>query len=344
MVDRLGSRRIALLGVVAFPALFACLGLTSGSIWMWWGLWVLLSVAAPLVTTLVWTSAVSSRFVAGRGLALAATLSGTSLTQIVGPPVANALIKSWGWREAFLGLGLLWGGTALLLVFLFFRGARDAGRRAEPAAPRAMAGLTLHQALRSIRIWRIAFCELFTATLIVATLFHLVPILVSLNVLKDNAVALASLVGFAAIAGKLCTGFMLDRWQSGWVASLTMWLPALAFMMLLAGGAGLGPWLVVPVILFGYAVGGYYQTVTDLTTRYAGLRSFGKIYGLMTSLMAVGTGAGPWIAGRIFDVTGHYSLWLIVGAMISLVSGLLVFRLGPYPIWVSAADPREALQ
>lgn len=333
LLDRLGSRRIGLVGVVLFPALFACLGLATPSLPFWFALWVLLGIAAPFVSTAIWTRAVSSRFVAGRGLALAFTLSGTSLSQIVAPPIVNWMIESFGWRTAFLGIGIGWGGVAFALVALFFYGARDMGIAAPSATPAAEpGGLSLGEALTSVRIWRIALTELLSATIIVAMIIHFVPVLTAAAVERSVAVGLASMVGFAAIAGKLLTGFLLDRSQSNWIPTLTLWLPAVACLMLLEAAA-FGPWLIVPTLVFGYAVGGYYQTVTYLSTRYVGLRNFGKIFGLMTSLMGIGTGVGPWIAGAIFDRTGSYQLWLIAAAVISGVAGLLVFRLGAYPIW-----------
>ena len=73
--------------------------------------------------------------------------------------------------------------------------------------------------------------------------------------------------------------------------------------------------------------------VTDLSDFGILKENFGKIFGLMTSLMGIGTGVGPWIAGAIFDRTGSYQAWLIAAAVISGIAGLLVFRLGAYPIW-----------
>ena len=45
----------------------------------------------------------------------------------------------------------------------------------------------------------------------------------------------------------------------------------------------------------------------------------------------LGAGLGPPIAGRIFDVTGGYSLFLLLGIAQGVLSGMSVFRLGPYP-------------
>ena len=48
---------------------------------------------------------------------------------------------------------------------------------------------------------------------------------------------------------------------------------------------------------------------------------------------ALAGGFGPLLAGQVFDRTGDYSLFLIAGTVISLISGALVFSLGTYPDW-----------
>lgn len=332
MIDRWGSRPIAIAGIILFSLAFASLGLADGSMSLWWAQWAMFSLCALGVHTAVWTTAVSSRFSSGRGLALAVTLCGSSVTQIVAPITANALIDDLGWRQAYFWLGLGWGTIALVLALFFFRDARNLGPRHPAVAPPTMGGLTLKQALRNVRIWRIAGTELLTSMLVMSIIVHFVPILTSGGVERSTAAAIAGSVGFAAICGKLFTGWLLDRAQSSWIPTVSLWLPAVACLLLLDPGWFSGA-AVVAAALFGYAVGAYFQIVTYLTTRYAGLKNFGKIFGLMAALMAIGTGIGPVLAGHVFDVTASYRSWLFVAIGFSLVAGVLIFRLGPYPDW-----------
>ena len=53
----------------------------------------------------------------------------------------------------------------------------------------------------------------------------------------------------------------------------------------------------------------------------------------MTSIIAVGGGIGPVLAGAIYDAWNSYTPFLIAGIPGSLVAGLLIFGLGPYPQW-----------
>ena len=63
------------------------------------------------------------------------------------------------------------------------------------------------------------------------------------------------------------------------------------------------------------------------------MRHFGKIFGIMAGLMALATGIGPIVAGSIYDHFGSYTMLLLAGIPMGLVSGWLVGGLGPYPTW-----------
>ncbi len=52
------------------------------------------------------------------------------------------------------------------------------------------------------------------------------------------------------------------------------------------------------------------QSSAYLITRYGGLRSFGAILGINSSVIGLAMGFGPWFAGKVFDVTGSYQLVL----------------------------------
>ena len=50
--------------------------------------------------------------------------------------------------------------------------------------------------------------------------------------------------------------------------------------------------IVFAMLVNGYTAGAKLQIVSYLTVRYAGMRNFGKIYGAITSLVSIGSGAG----------------------------------------------------
>ncbi len=68
-----------------------------------------------------------------------------------------------------------------------------------------------------------------------------------------------------------------------------------------------------------------------LTPRYCGMRNFGKIFGIVYIAIAAGSGIGPVLAGHIHDVTGSYDALIIAGIPITLMCGVMLMQLGPYP-------------
>lgn len=333
LVDRIGTRRLVLPGAAFTGLCVAAFSFADGTATQWIALWVAWAFAAVTVQTAVWITAVTKVFHAGRGLALGLTLSGGALAQIISPPLANALIGEFGWREAYLWLGLGWGGLTLVLAALFLFDASDIkGRRpAARVAPEIEApGLTLSQALRDSSLWRIALSTFLILSITVAFSVHQLPILSEAKVSTGQATLLLSLSGAAGIAGKLITGVLLDRFHARWIGSITLASTAVAYPLLLAPFRT--PELIVLAVLInGYAAGMKMQLCGYLTARYSGLRHYGVIFGAMTSVTAMAAASGPLIAGLIFDKFHSYEPLLIGGSVISIVSGLLVLSLGRYP-------------
>ncbi len=86
-------------------------------------------------------------------------------------------------------------------------------------------------------------------------------------------------------------------------------------------------------MILGYAAGAGLQVTTYLTSRYGGLRNFGKIYATMGSMLMLGTSIGPFIAGAIFDRTGSYDLLLYLTIPVALGGAAMFVGLGPYPVF-----------
>ncbi len=338
LIDRWGSRRIALPGLVIFSVSIAAFGLANGSVAQWVTLWVVYALASLMVKSTVWITAVSGMFNAQRGLAVGVTMAGAAIAQIVVPPLTNALIDNMGWRNAFTALGFGWGGISFLACALFLFDARDRDRRArklapdKPPASAQLRGLTLNQAWRNLDLWKIAISTLIIMTISIALLVHQYELLAEVGVSRTNAAFLASAAGFAGIAGKLMTGWLMDRWHARWVGGITLAVMSLTFIFLLEPFRSF-PLIVVAMLINGYSGGAKLQICGYLTSRYAGMLYFGTIFGFMASVIAGGSGLGPLIGGMIFDSYGNYTPLFIIGIIGSLISGALLASLGAYPDW-----------
>jgi MFS family permease len=336
-IDRWGTRPIALPGVVLAGLSIAALGFANGSVAQWLGLWLVYSVFAVGIKATLWTAAVSGVFNAGRGLALAVVLCGIAVGTASSPVIAQALIAAQGWRTAYAAMGLGWGSVVLLLALVFFFDARSR-RRPSPAAAQTQAampvltGLTASEALRDSSLRRIAAMVLIATLLLTALNVHFVPMLTAGGISASFAARMAMLIGIMAVCGKLGTAWAIDRLPVGLVAGIGFALPALPYAGMLIAPASV-PVVILSALALGLAGGAYMHASTYLTSRFGGMRSFGKIFGVMASLIALGTGVGPVLAGAIYDATGSYRLLLISGIPLALVGGLLAASLGRFPDW-----------
>jgi MFS family permease len=343
LVDRWGTRSMALWGIVLAGVMIACFGLTTGAVWLWIVMWAIYAFAAVMIKSTVWSAAVSSVFTSGRGLALGLTLSGTALAQIIIPPISNMLIDAYGWRGAFFCLGLGGGALAFAVCYLFFFDGYAMAKRQRDMAKTPVAkvekplldvpGLTLAQAMRNRDLQMIAASTFIMMVITIALNVHQFEILRATGISRTNAAYLSSIAGVAGIAGKLITGWLLDRYHARMIGGVTLGVSAMAFLILLMPHVTV-TWIIIAMFINGYSGGTKLQIASFLTSAYGGMRHFGAIFGVIASLIAAGSGLGPVLAGMVFDKTGSYDLFLICGTIGSLVSGVIVLALRDYPDWL----------
>lgn len=334
LIDRYGSRRVVLPGLILTIISVMSFALTSGAELQWVGLWVVFGIVAVSIKSTAWTAAVLGVFDRSRGLALGLTLSGTAVAQIVVPPLANWLIMTVGWRAAFVWLALGWGGLTFLTCVFFLFDANDRPRAPRQAgsgqADLTVSGLTTREALRDSALWRLAISNFLVMLLTMGLTIHVFLILTEAGISRSSAAWLTSLSGVAGICGKLITGFLLDRFKPNWTGGITLGAAALAFLLLDQGRSS-PTVIVIAMLVNGYAAGTKTQITGQLTAAYGGMKNFGKIYGVMAALMALAAGLGPALAGAIYDHFGSYGPFLMIGVIGCVLGGALMISLPAYP-------------
>lgn len=324
-VDRFGPRTLGVTGVALTCAAFATIGLASnGSEFQWYGLWVLMAFATLPVQATIWTAAVATRFEASRGLAFAITLCGASLAQAVFPWLGTRLIASYGWQAAMAVQAAIWAAVAWIVIFLFFRGARDstADRPTKEAAKTAASGvtngLTFREGLKSTVYLRLLLASFLFTFVALALVVNFIAIQTDRGMAATDAGALAFWIGIFAIAGRLGTGFLLDRLRANLVGAAIFCLPILACLSFLFLGPDAA---LLSAGLIGLTVGAEVDVIVYLSTRHFGLRAFGALYGGLLVALSLGTALGPLIANKVYDVTRSYDpfIWTAIGCMVASV-------------------------
>jgi predicted MFS family arabinose efflux permease len=342
LVDRFGTRRLALPGLLLTIGAISGFSQLTGAVWQWYAMWFAFGFVSVSIKSTAWTAATVGMFTRSRGLALGMVLAGTAVSQTIVPPLGNWLIENYGWRTAFVCLALGWGGFTFLVCWLFFHDVNDEARgsAAKPeivATTAALPGLTRTQGLRDTALWRLAVSNFVIMLLTMGLSVHLFPILTEAGITRTSAAWLSSLTGIAGIVGKIATGVLLDRYRPNWVGGVTLGASAFAFA-LLVDDIRSPTLIIIAMIVNGYVFGTKTQITGYMTASYAGMKSFGFLYGIMSALMALASGLGPLLAGMSYDNLGGYEPFLIAGTVGCILSGLLIFSLPPVPNWEEAKD------
>jgi MFS family permease len=313
LVDRIGARRVALPGFVAFCLALAGLGLAGPHLWTWYALWAVLAFSFVFTAPSVWTAFLVGAFDKSRALAISIALCALGLTSFLTPLVVvwAADFQDWRLGYAALGLGMLVLGGPVLF-FTMPRGRSAAAAKAEVAAAAGDAplpGIGFSEAVRGLRFWMIAAASLLIGAGVGAMVVFLPSVGLSQGLTAPQVAAAASLIGLAAIGGRLLSGVLLDRLPVRIVGAAIFALPVIACAMMIGVRDVAGLSLVA--VLLGLSSGGDFNVLAMLTSRYFGMRSYAAIYGQIAAAFNIGVGVGPPIAGLAYAATGNYGPVLI---------------------------------
>lgn len=333
LIDRLGARRCGILVVVCSFIAIASMSMIGDQLWQWWACWAIFGISASFTST-VWLAPVSTIFQAGRGMAIALTISGTGISMTLAPGVAEYFVQNHGWRSGFLALGIVWCTMTLPLVLAFVPGqtppATDAIDEAGAPEQPSGTGLTPREGFASPTLYILFFASLVSAMTGVALILNLVPVLTFTGLTRIDAVAIAGSMGLASIIGRIVGGFLMDRYDVRRLAiGASVVSLGLPLSLLLAPGvfwAGM-----LGVIAYGLTGGMKMNAIVYLTSTHLGARSFGLFYGVISITTTMAMGIGPLIANHIYDVSKSYTpvIWATVPGFIA--AGLLFAALGPAP-------------
>lgn len=227
----------------------------------------------------------------------------------------------------------IWVALVFPIVFLFFRGAQDEGRKhpsAAPVTPRALKGLTLSEGLRSSALYKLLMAGGLFAFTVIGVIVHFVPILTDRGAEPLVAAGITSLIGIFSIVDRLGTGLLLDRFPGHIVGAFAFLIPIIACILLLFDGANPINQSIAAAI-FGLTLGSEVDVIAYLAAKYFGLKNFGALYGALVMALSLGAAFGPLAAGAVFDHYDSYGPFLKLTMVLVGASAIALFSLGSTP-------------
>jgi MFS family permease len=277
LADRIGARRIALAGIVPFMIGLSLFALATGSIWQWYLLATIQALLASLIGGAIWMKAVISRFSTSRGLALAVVLAGSGVATSVWPVLAAWFIGEIGWRLSYPAMALSWGVVMLPLAWLFFHDGERSADTGADTGPRVVRTIPFRQVLASRTFLCLALAGAMFSPLTLGIFLHLAPILQGDGFDLTTAAWITGLTGLFAIAGRLCTGLLLDLLPTRPLAIAVFLLPV-AVGVLLLNLHGSVPVAIVAVAVLGFVSGADGDIIAYLISRAFDKEVFASVY------------------------------------------------------------------
>ncbi len=316
LVDRIGSARVAIGSLVLLALGFAAIGLLASGLVSFLILTAIVSLLTAGSSPLPFSRLVVTAFHRHRGIALGLTLAGTGVGAILVPRLLAPYVAVHGWRNGYFALA---GVVAVMLpvLWLFLRHAEDPHRNAEPA-------VSLRQVMADPAYRLLALIFLLAATAVLGTVVQFVPMLSDWGLAPAEAGAIASMIGVAAIGGRLLTGWMLDRFSPQGVNAGLFALAACGLGLLAVGGIAVA---VPGALITGLAVGGEVDLIAFLVGRFFKRAVYGAMYGAVYTAFLIGGAIGPALSGYLQEATGSYRASLLVAAALLALAAAASTRL-----------------
>lgn len=337
LADRFGPRPLLAIGTLLLSGSLFVAGQADSltDLYLIYGIGAATGIACIYVPAV---SSVQGWFDGNRALASGLAVTGIAVGTLVMPLAAAAFIAGFGWRATYPALAavtLVLGGCATLLV----------DRRPEAAgAPALRSFLTddTRLALRSP-----VFARLFLANTVLSfglfiPFVHLEPFARDAGLDVEQAVLLVGLIGIGSIGGRFLIGSAADRF--GRRRALTAMLAGMGLSQLCWPLADSFLGLAAFALVFGAVYGGYAATIPPVCADYFGGARLSGIIGCLYTAVAIGTLAGPVLAGLAHDLTASYTVPIVGGGLLSLLAAVLVATMISPAAWQARTAALHARQ
>ena len=248
------------------------------------------------------------------------------------------LITAYGWRSAWVALGLLVWVLMLAPSILLVRrnpeslGLRPDGDRSahDMESTDSIAGevnFTLSEALRTRAFWLLIFAGSSHSLISTALVFHNVSVMDSRGLDAGVAASALSFIAPGALSGTFLAGFLCDRVPNRFVLASGQFI--LVFSMLLTLVMA-HPWhAIIYGISLGLGGGILMTTAAVIWPNYYGRANLGSIRGVVTTGMVASAALGPLPFGFLFDIFNSYTLATVIFLALPAACAVAAFAAVP---------------
>lgn len=280
-----------------------------------------------------------------RSMALGVATAAGSAGQVFGAPLAEILLQSHPWQTVFMIFAIIILATLVALPFL------STGKVATRSELEDSLGTVLKRAFKDPS-YTLIFLGFFSCGYQLAFITAHFPafitdfcgaiesnsMLAGLGIKTTSALGAASIsvIGLFNIVGTLTSGWLGKRYTKKYLLAgvyTGRTIAAAAFILM--------PITPASVLIFSAVMGALWLATVPLTSGLVahiyGIRYMGTLYGFIFLSHQIGGFLGVWLGGKMFDITGDYTLVWWIGVGVGAFSAIVHLPVRERPLQVAAA-------
>jgi len=330
LADRRGIMIPLLIGTVVLGLGFITAGMTGSYLQFILAQALLIGMLGSSATFGPLVAEISLWFQRRRGIAVAIVASGNYLAGAIWPPLLQQAIQAYGWRSAYIGIGILCLVTMLPLALLFRRrapGVQAAAARhaAKSGEVTSIAALVAPAKVPGYLQGALMFAGIACCVAMSMPQVHMIAYCGDLGYGPARGAEMLSIMLFMGVISRLASGLIADRIGGIGTLILGSTLQCLALIFYLPFDGLMSLYIVSA--LFGLSQGGIVPSYALIVRDYFPARQAGIRVSLVLMSTVVGMALGGWMSGAIFDLTGSYRAAFLNGIGWNLVNMAIAFWL-----------------
>ena len=322
LVDVISLRNITLLVIMGLAFATSFFSVVSSAVMLGFGIYFLRLTGQGMMTHL-YATAMSRRYVAERGRAVAIATQGHPLSEVLMPAFALLLLTVMDWRQ-------IWQVTTLLLLIImipatFLLSGRQQGQDGAGIDSLATGRDGHHWTTRQVIFqWRflllagLVLAPSFTST---GLFFHQIYFADLKNIPLPLWASGYTVYAALSIIGAFIGGVMVDRFSASIIAPVIVTFLALPVFLLGQINSPMMVW--VYFACFGLIQGGVYPVITPIWAELYGTRHLGGIKAVMHALMVFASALSPAGIGIMIDAGFGLNAILLVMGAVPVTAGIL---------------------
>ena len=283
-------------------------------------------------------------FVKYRGKAIAFGSAGTALGAFIYPTLANILIDAYGWRLAWVIVGIITLILLLPISLLIRRSPEDLGllpdgelleisskaqKTPSPASSKVQEiSFTPKEALKQRSTWFIVLATMLVTPTMVGLTSNWAIHFQSIGFTRTEAATIVSTYGASSLAARLAWGIFLDKYHIRTLAIVHAALTAgsIGFLLFVES---FGLIAILYGVTQGLILGGYLAIGPLIWANFFGRNYLGAIRGTFAPFQTIMAATAPWAIAAAGEAFGTYRYIFMILLTFWILSMLCMYLARP---------------